>query len=103
PAGTTGVDMQLVLQWSPGGQVAFDQLSLTAASAPSPRKVRVAAIYDRPSGTASGIASVQQIAQYAAEVASSSRPDVIVLGEMVNIVGAPGTFASNAETIPGPG
>src|SRR5207302_7683169 len=61
-----------------------------------------AAIYDRPSGTASGYASVQQIGQYAAQVAASAQPDVIVLGEMVNIIGAPGTFASNAETIPGP-
>jgi CubicO group peptidase (beta-lactamase class C family) len=36
PAGATGVDVELILQWSPDGQIAFDQLSLTPAPAPPP-------------------------------------------------------------------
>jgi hypothetical protein len=37
-AGTTAVDVQLVLQRSAGGQVAFDRLSLAAVPAPAARK-----------------------------------------------------------------
>src|SRR5205085_8705667 len=54
PAGATGVDIQLILQWSGNGSVAFDKLSLTSASAPATRKVRVASIYFRPDSTKSG-------------------------------------------------
>ena len=102
PAGTTGVDVQLVLQWSATGEVAFDGLSLTAASAPPSRKVRIASIYYRPSQTRSGLDSVQQAGNYAAQVATASAPDVIVLGELLNVIGAPGTYDALAEPIPGP-
>lgn len=102
PSGTTEVEVQLVLQWSPGGQVAFDKLSLAPVAAPASRPVRVAAIYYRPDQTKSGLDSVQRAGQYAAQVADSSHPDVIVLGEMLNYIGAPGTFDSNAEPVPGP-
>ena len=102
PPGATNVDVQLVLQWSPGGQVSFDKLSLTAAAAPAERHVRVASVYYRPASTASGLASVQQAGQYAAQVATTYHPDVIVLGETLNFIGAPGGFDTNAETVPGP-
>jgi predicted amidohydrolase len=102
PNGTTVVDVELVLQWSPSGQVAFDQLSFTAVAPPPPRTVRVAAIYYRPSGAGSGYESVQQAARYAEEVAITYRPDIMVLGEQLNVIGAPGSLDSKAETIPGP-
>jgi predicted amidohydrolase len=102
PAGTSAVDVELVLQWSPGGQVAFDKLSFASAAAPSARKVRVASIYYRPSGTQSGLDSVQQAGHYAEQVAATNHPDVMVLGELLNSIGAPGTFDANAETVPGP-
>ena len=78
PAGTTAVDVELVLQWSPAGRVSFDALSFTRAAAPAARPVRVAAIYFRPSGTSSGLQSVQQAASYAGQVAAATRPDVMV-------------------------
>ena len=102
PAGTTAVDIELVLQWSPTGRVSFDALSFAAAARPAPRPVRVAAIYFRPSGTSNGRESVQQAAQYAEQVASMHQPDVMVLGEMSNVIGAPGSLDSKAETVPGP-
>ena len=102
PTGTTAVDVDLVLQWSPGGRVAFDGLSFTPATAPAPRPVRVAAVHYRPSGSASGLESVQKAAQYADQVAAAQRPDVMVLGELLNVIGAPGTYDSKAETVPGP-
>jgi predicted amidohydrolase len=102
PAGTTSVDVELILQWASGGRVSFDQLSFRPAAAPAPRPVRVAAIYYRPSGTASGFESVQGAASYAAQVATTYQPDVMVLGEELNVIGAPGTLDSKAEPIPGP-
>jgi predicted amidohydrolase len=102
PTGTTAVDVELVLQWSPTGRVSFDALSFTAAAPPAPRPVRVAAVYFRPSGTSSGRESVQQAAQYAEQAASMRQPDVMVLGEMLNVIGAPGSLDSKAETVPGP-
>jgi len=102
PAGATAVDIELILQWSANGRVSFDGLSFTATAAPAPRRVRVAAIYFRPSGTASGAESVRQAASYADQVASSSSPDVMVLGETLNVIGAPGTYDNKAETVPGP-
>jgi predicted amidohydrolase len=102
PGGTTAVDVELVLQWSPTGQVVFDDLSFTPIAAPSPRRVRIAAIRYRPSGTRNGADSLQQAARYAEQVAVAQHPDVMVLGEQLNMIGAPGTVDANAETIPGP-
>jgi predicted amidohydrolase len=45
---------------------------------------------------------VQKAVAYASQVASANHPDVIVLGELLNVIGAPGTFESKAEPIPGP-
>jgi len=102
PAGTTGADVELVLQWAADGRVAFDKLNLVPAEAPAARKVRVAAVHYRPSGSRSGLESVQKAVAYAGQVASTDHPDVFVLGELLNIIGAPGPFESKAEPIPGP-
>jgi predicted amidohydrolase len=102
PTGTTAVDVNLVLQWSAGGRVSFDALSLTPAAAPAPRPVRVVAVHYRPSGTSSGYDSVRLAAQYADQVAATHQPDVMVLGETLNVIGAPGTLDQKAETVPGP-
>ena len=102
PAGTNAVDVELVLQWSPNGRVSFDTLSFMPAAAPAARNVRVAAVYYRPSGTRSGQESVQRAAQYAEQVAATHQPDIMVLGELLNVIGAPGTLDGKAETIPGP-
>jgi hypothetical protein len=102
PAGSSAVEIELVLQWSPGGRVSFDAPSFMATPAPAPRPVRVAAVYYRPSGTGSGRESVQRAALHAEQVASNHRPDIMVLGEMLNVIGAPGSLDSKAETVPGP-
>jgi predicted amidohydrolase len=103
PAGTTAVDVELVLKWSPNGQVAFDQLSFTAVAPPASRQVRVAAIYNPPVWNGeSGQEAVLRAARYAEQVAITYRPDVMVLGETMNMTSGGGTPDSNAETIPGP-
>ncbi|HET7694711.1 MAG TPA: nitrilase-related carbon-nitrogen hydrolase [Vicinamibacterales bacterium] len=102
PAGTTAVDVELVLQWAPNGRVRFDGLSFAPAPAPAARPVKVVAVSYRPSGTSSGLESVQRAANYGQQVATSHGPDVMVFGELLNVIGAPGTYDAKAETIPGP-
>src|SRR5436309_2719468 len=102
PAGTTAVDVELVLQWATNGRLRFDGLSFTAAAAPAARSVKVAAVSFRPSGTSSGLDSVQRAAQYGQQVAAEHHPDVMVFGELLNVIGAPGTYDAKAETVPGP-
>jgi predicted amidohydrolase/regulation of enolase protein 1 (concanavalin A-like superfamily) len=102
PGGTTSVDIQLVLQWAPNGRVRFDALSFTASAAPAPRPVTLAAVSYRPSGTSSGLESVRRAADWGAQVASMHGPDVMVFGELLNVIGAPGTYDDKAETVPGP-
>jgi predicted amidohydrolase/regulation of enolase protein 1 (concanavalin A-like superfamily) len=102
PPGTSAVDIELVLQWSPNGRVRFDALSFAPAPAPAPRPVKVVAMSYRPSGTSSGFESVQRAAQYGETVAATHRPDVMVFGELLNVIGASGTYDAKAETVPGP-
>ena len=102
PPGTSAVEVELVLQWAPGGRVRFDGLSFTPATAPAARPVKVAAVSYRPSGTSSGLDSVQRAARYGEQVAAAHHPDVMVFGELLNVIGAPGTFDAKAEPVPGP-
>ena len=102
PPGTSAVDVELVLQWSANGRVRFEALSFTPAAPPAARPVKVAAVSYRPSGTSSGLDSVQRAARYGEDVAAAHRPDVMVFGELLNVIGAPGTFDAKAETVPGP-
>jgi predicted amidohydrolase len=45
---------------------------------------------------------VQAAADYAKTVANTYHPDVMVMGETLNNIGAPGTLDSKAESVPGP-
>jgi predicted amidohydrolase/regulation of enolase protein 1 (concanavalin A-like superfamily) len=102
PPGTSAVDVELVLQWAPGGRVRFDALSFAVSAPPAPRPVRAAAVHYRPQGTTSGLQSVQRAAAHGQQVAAAQQPDVMVFGELLNVIGASGTFDDKAETIPGP-
>jgi predicted amidohydrolase/regulation of enolase protein 1 (concanavalin A-like superfamily) len=102
PAGTTAVDIELALQWDSNARLAFDALSFQPAPARGLRPVKVAAVSYRPSGTSSGLESVERAAQYGEQVAAAQRPDVMLFGELLNVIGAPGTYDAKAEAVPGP-
>jgi predicted amidohydrolase len=82
--------------------VEWRSISFQRDTAPAPRKVRVATVWLRPRNSPNGAASVQRFAEYIDAFAPQQRPDVIVLGEMINRVGAPGEPEAQAEPIPGP-
>jgi predicted amidohydrolase len=102
PPKSRAVDLELVLQWTPAGQVEWQDLSFEPSAAPPARKVRVATVWLRPTGSRKGADSVERFAEYIDQVAPKHRPDVIVLGEMINRVGVPGRPDEQAEPIPGP-
>ena len=102
PHGTTAVDVELALQWDSNARLVFDALSFMQANVIPQRMVKAAAMSYRPSGTASGLESVQRAAEYGHQVAAARRPDVMVFGELLNVIGAPGTYDAKAEAVPGP-
>jgi predicted amidohydrolase len=102
PPKTRAVELELVLQWTPTGQVEWQSISLQPDAAPAPRKVRVAAVWLRPRNSRTGADSVQRFAEYVDRIAPQHHPDVIVLGEMINRVGVSGDPDQQAEPIPGP-
>ena len=102
PPGTSAVEVELALQWSPNGHVRFDGISLSAAAPPVPRPVTIVAVSYRPSATTSGLNSVQRAAQHGEQLARTHHPDVMVFGELLNVIGAPGSYDVKAEAIAGP-
>jgi predicted amidohydrolase len=102
PPKTRAVELELVLQWMPAGQVDWRAISFQQGSAPAARKVRLATVWLRPQNSRSGADSVQHFAKYIDRFAPEHRPDVIVLGEMINRVGVAGEPDDQAEPIPGP-
>jgi predicted amidohydrolase len=102
PPKTRAVELELVLQWTPTGQVEWQSVSFQRSAAPASRKVRVAAVWLRPRNSSSGAQSVERFAEFIDRFAPQERPDVIVLGEMINRVGVAGEPEEQAEPIPGP-
>jgi predicted amidohydrolase len=101
PPKTRAVELELVLQWTPTGRVEWRSLSFQPASAPAPRKVRVASVWLRPNQSKTSADSVQRFSEYIDAFAARERPDVILLGEMINRVGVRGEPDVQAEPIPG--
>lgn len=102
PPKTRAVDIELILQWTPTGQVTWEDPSFQRAEPPSPRKVRVAAVWLRPRNSRTPSDSVERFAEFADAAAGEHHPDVVVLGETINHVGAKQTLDEKAEPIPGP-
>lgn len=102
PPKVTGVDVELVLQWSRAGHVTWRRASLTASSPPARRTARVAAVWLRAKGARSGAEAAGHAAAFADDVAARHKPDVVLLGEAINHAGASGSLDDHAEAVPGP-
>ncbi|MFO1019775.1 MAG: carbon-nitrogen hydrolase family protein [Planctomycetales bacterium] len=100
PPQATRAVVELHLQWAPGGSVEWSNVSLAPASAPVPRKVRLATVHYRPTGK-SARENCEEYAPLIAE-AAAKKADLVVLGETVPYVNVQKKPHETAESIPGP-
>lgn len=101
PSKATRAVVELHLQWAPGGEVKWGNVSF-AESAPLPsRKVRLAAVHFRPQG---GKTPMDNCRMYEPLIADAARQkaDLVVLGETIPSVGIGKKTQEIAEPIPGP-
>ncbi len=100
PRAARGLSIELVLQWTPGGTVWWDDVSVEEAPAPGPRRVRVATVYDEP---LYGSTPDQNRKFYADKIADAGKlgVDLLCLGEGITLVSTAKKFADVAEPVPG--
>jgi len=101
PLKATHATVRLDLRWAPGGQIEWGGISLVKSSAPTPRKVRLAATNFRPRNGKGGLENCRQFEPYIAE-AAEKHADLLVMGECITSVGTDLKYAEAAEPIPGP-
>ena len=92
--------VELHLDWAPGGQVEWGEVSFAECPAPPARKVRLAAIHHRPPGKTAEVNRESYVPLL--EEAARQKADLVVLGETVTYPGTGRTYAELAEPMPGP-
>ncbi|MGA2499296.1 MAG: carbon-nitrogen hydrolase family protein [Tepidisphaeraceae bacterium] len=93
--------VELQLRWAPNGQVIWRDVSLTQATPPTSRPVKVASINHRPRGTKTPQENLQQFAKFIDE-AGAAKADIICLPEGITVCGTGLKYAAVAEAVPGP-
>jgi predicted amidohydrolase len=101
PSKATRAVVELHLQWpSPGGRIAWSDVSFEETSPPPGRKVRLATAHFRPGGK-SPAANREEAAPLIAR-AAEQKADLIVLGESLPYYGVGKSPVDTAEPVPGP-
>ncbi len=93
--------VSLHLQWAPGGEVRWSQVSLSESAALPARAVRLAAVHYRPSGGKNPLDNCRQFEPLIAE-AARQKADLVVLGETLTDVNLGKKAEEVAEPVPGP-
>jgi predicted amidohydrolase len=93
--------VELHLQWAVNAKAEWSNISLTETSAPTPRKVRLAAVHYRPQGGKSMMDNCREFAPLI-EDAAKQRADLVVLPETLTYYGLHKKYVECAETMPGP-
>jgi len=93
--------VELHLRWASRAQVEWSEVSLTPTEPAPPRKVRLATVHFRPSGTKTAANNCRLFAPFIEE-AARQKADLVVLGETLTICGNGLSYADVAEPIPGP-
>lgn len=101
PVDATHATVRLDLRWAPGGQIEWGDISLAMSSAPTARKVRLAATNFLPRDGKSALDNCRQFEPYIAQAAEKGA-DLLVLGECITSMGNDLTYIDAAERIPGP-
>jgi predicted amidohydrolase len=92
--------VELHLDWAPGGQVEWGEVSFAECPAPAPRKVRLAAVHHVPPGKTAEANRASYVPLI--EEAARQKADLVVLGETVTFVRTGRSYADLAEPMPGP-
>ncbi len=100
PTAARRARVQLHLQWAKDARAEWSDVRLEKTAAPRPRKVRLAAIHQRPTGK-SPQENCREFAPLIAQ-AAKERADLIVLPETLTFFGVGKSYAECAEPIPGP-
>jgi predicted amidohydrolase len=101
PSKATRAVIELHLQWAPGGEVRWSDVSLSESAAPAARKVRLATVHFRPKGGKTPMDNCRMFEPHIA-AAARQKADLVVLGEVVNSVNLGKGPHEVAESIPGP-
>lgn len=100
PSKARAAVVELHLDWSPGGRVAWSDVSFAECAVPAPRKVRLAAVHHVPPGKTAeaNLASFVPLVEEAAR----QKADLVVLGETLTFPRSGKSYAELAEPMPGP-
>ncbi|MGA2867143.1 MAG: carbon-nitrogen hydrolase family protein [Verrucomicrobiota bacterium] len=101
PSRATQAVVSLHLQWAPGGEVRWSNVSLAETAALPARTVRLAAVHFRPSGGKTPLDNCRQFQPFIAE-AARQKADLVVLGETLTSVSLGRQASEVAEPVPGP-
>jgi predicted amidohydrolase len=105
PAGCDGAEVRLLLRYAPAGTVWFDEISLTVAEPPAPRRVRVGTMRYHPPHPADPETHVRGYGEQIDRL-GATRPDIVLLPEFSNTASLPArrglALWESAEAIPGP-
>jgi len=101
PPRATRAVVELYLQWASDARVEWSGVEFAPTSAPTGRKVRLAAVHFRPSGKS----PAENCREYEPLIveAAKQKADLVVLGETITLVGPNRPkYEDIAEPIPGP-
>jgi predicted amidohydrolase len=101
PEGARSVRVELGLRWTDQGAVAWKGMSLSLASAPAPRIVRVATTRIMP-GPVRTIENNKKLMVEMLERTAVEKPDIVLLSENLIDRATRLPLAKKAETVPGP-
>lgn len=93
--------VELHLQWAPGGKATYADVQFSEASAPVPRKVRLATVHFKPDGGKTPEGNCKLFAPLIEE-AARQRADLVVLPETLTYYGLSKKPFDVAELVPGP-
>ena len=105
PNSCDAAEVRLLLRYAAGAKVWFDEVSLTQAKPPTPRRIRVGTMRFRPPQSATAEVHLQAYSEQIDRL-GATRPDLIVLPEFSNTASLPTYRGIDlwkvAERIPGP-
>jgi predicted amidohydrolase len=100
PEDANGARLSLEVKWPQGGSVLWKKVSVRAAPAPGPRKVKVGTVYLRPRNST----PENNLKLWCEQIDAAGKLglDIVCLGETITAVGTPAAVKDCAQPIPGP-